>query len=147
MGCGKRKQPLRRKVSIGPALMVCSSSPSAQLETFAENTAQPHSHPFVLRLERGLVAMFEIFKPASQRAVHILNSNLQGAPVRAPGFPANGVPQLLNALGARPSIAPLKVIAQKVEATSDGRIHEASLLRMQGQSVCSRPGLHPRKRC
>src|SRR5205814_197640 len=92
------------------------------------------------------MAMLEIFKPAPQRAVHVLDDYCQGVSICPPRLAANGVPELLDTLLSGPSIATLEVVPKKVKATRYRRVHNASLLRVQAQSVASRPVLHPRKR-
>ena len=90
------------KVGVRPALMVRPASASAQVLAFAENTAQPHPHPAVLSPERGLVAMFEILKPAPQRFVHVRDDYRQRVSISPPRLAADSVTQLLDALRSRP---------------------------------------------
>src|SRR5882724_2836853 len=114
--------------------------------TLAEDTTQPHAHPAVLLAERGVMAMLEIFKPAAQRAVHIFDDDQQGMPIGPPCLAPDGVPQFLDALLPRPSVAALKMIAKKVETTAYRRVYDSSLLRMQAQTIRGRPLPYPRKR-
>src|SRR3989454_10633194 len=146
MGSDKRVQPMRGKIGVGPALMIRSTSATTPVLAFAENTAQPHSHPAVLSFQRVFLAMFEIIKPASQRLVHVLDDDRQGLSVSSPRLLADGVAHFLDTLRSGPFIAALEVIAKKVESTPYRRVHNTSLFRMQAQSVAVCPVLHPRKR-
>ena len=82
----------------------------------AQNAAQPHSEPTVEVWERPFMTMFEVFKPAFQGSIDPADDLLQALPVGATGQLPQTVLEFLEALFARPSVASLEVIPQKVKA-------------------------------
>src|SRR5688572_8274447 len=101
---------MSRKECIWPALMVSATATTSEPLPLAEDTAQPHAHPAVLLAKRGVMAMLEIFKPATQRTVHICDDDQQGVSIGPTRLAPDGVPQFLEALLPRPSVATFKVI-------------------------------------
>src|SRR3989304_5983265 len=77
MGRCQVEQPLLGKVGIRPAVMVRSSSSSTASLSFAEDTPQTHTDPAVECGEGAAVAVLEVFKPATQRAVDIGHDHAQ----------------------------------------------------------------------
>src|SRR5436309_13545328 len=73
----QRVQPLLDQERIRPALMVAPTpSPGLPL-ALAQDTPQPHPHPGVQRSEGAAMTMFEILKPAPQRAIDVLDDHPQ----------------------------------------------------------------------
>src|SRR5437867_11095073 len=116
LGLCKREQPLRGKESIGPALMIAPSAPTAPLLTLTQKAAQTHPEPGIQIRKGRVIAVLEIAKPASGDRVDARDDDLQALPIAALGQDANFVPQLFQALRARPSKSALEVIPKKVEA-------------------------------
>ena len=98
--------------------------------TAVQDGPQPPAYPSVQVPKRALLAMLEVFKPSSGRAVHVAYDLLQTSTIVARGLLANGVFELILALLARPFHASLKMIAQKVKAALLRGIHNARLDRM-----------------
>src|SRR4051794_19652825 len=120
------------KVSVGPASMIAPAATSFSTQAFAEQTSQPHPDPPVQIAERGAIAMFEVFKPASQpwrQVVDDLRQALSRGPFR---LCSDRVLELLEALRPRESASPLEPVAQKVEDVFR-RIDDLGFLRMQFQ--------------
>ena len=89
------------------------------------------------------MAVFEVLKPAPQRAVDVFDDHLQALAVGASRLGPNRVLELLQALLPRPLHASLEVIAQKVKAS---RLVASTIRVLVGCSVrpaCSRPLPHP----
>src|SRR5258708_23709621 len=86
---------------VGPALMVGSPTAPTQAVAFTEEAAKPHPYPPVQIRERRFVAVFEVFKPASERRRE--RHDRPGEAVA--GFPwclrADRVLELVQALGPR----------------------------------------------
>src|SRR3989441_3515425 len=135
MGLCKREQPLLRKESIGPALMIAPTpSPATAVAALLENAAQAHPDPLVQRLKRRVVAVFEICQPAFRDPIDARDDHLQALPIVAPGQDPDFVFQLLQALTPRPSKSALEVIPEKVEAAMFSGIHNPGLGWMQRQA-------------
>src|SRR5207249_8901442 len=131
LGLCKREQPLRGKESIGPALMIAPSAPTAPLLTLTQKAAQPHPEPGIQIRKGRVIAVLEIAKPASGDRVDARDDDLQALPIAALGQDANFVPQLFQALRARPSKSALEVIPKKVEAAMFRGVYNLRLYRMQ----------------
>src|SRR6267154_1272122 len=115
MGKCQREQALRRKVGIGPTLIVRAvPSPARQFQAPPQDTAQARPHPGVVSTKRRPMAMLEIFKPASQRTVHVRDDLRQRVSVMPACFAPQGLAHFLDALLPWPSKATLKVITKKV---------------------------------
>ncbi len=104
------------KEGIRPALLVTSTAMSPLPTTAAQNASQPHPHQAVNSVERIAMAVFEVLKPASRRAIHVGDDYLQTLPVGAFRLGSNRVFELLQTLSPRPSLPSLEVVSQKVEA-------------------------------
>src|SRR5439155_16833180 len=119
---------------IRPALMVAPTpSPGLPL-ALAQDTPQPHPHPGVQRSEGAAMTMFEILKPAPQRAIDVLDDHPQTMALGASRLGTNRVFKLPETLLPRPLQAPLEVIPQKVKAATLSGIHHPCFHRMQPQS-------------
>src|SRR5262245_61457079 len=95
-------KPLLGEIGVGPALMVRSPAAASLPLAVAQNAAQAHSDPTVQRTEGRLHAVFEIAKPAYQRAVDIGDDAPQRCAGRASGFLADCVLELVLAFLPRP---------------------------------------------
>jgi len=104
MGRCQVKQPLF-EVGIRPAVMVRSSPSSAASLPLAEDAPQSHANPDIEFGEGTAVTVFEVFKPAPQRAVDVGYDHVQ-ATARGPSrFRPDRVPELRQALAVRRSPA------------------------------------------
>src|SRR6266849_1149506 len=112
------EQPKLGKVGNGPARLIGAvrfGTPSA-VAAFAQDASQPAADEAVFHAECRAVAVLEVFKPAPQRAVNV-RDDLGHAVSRGPlGLRPDRVPGLLPALGSRPAVAGLEVVAEKVKA-------------------------------
>ena len=88
------------------------------------------------------MAVLKISKPALQGSVQIDDGGRQALPVRAPGLGPNRVSKFPLTLPARPSLALLEMVTEKIEAPRLGGIHDSRLDRMQRQSGLRRPPSH-----
>src|SRR2546426_12684768 len=114
--------------------------------TLFRSTSQPLPQPLVEPDEGEGVTVLEIFKPAHQGPVDVRDDGLKALPVSASGFGSDGVFEHLLALPARPVIASLEMVAQKIEAARLRGVHNPCLGRMQFETGLRRPRLHPLKR-
>jgi hypothetical protein len=92
------------------------------------------------------MAVLEVLKPTPQRAVDVVDDHSETASLGAPGLPPQRVFELPPALLARPSLAPLEVIAEEVKALLLAGIDHLGLVRVQLQSHLGGPLLHPLER-
>jgi len=122
--------------------MIRSASPTLPALPVAQDAAQAHAHPAVQRGEGEFMAVFKIAKPALQGSVQIDDGGGQALPLRAPGLDSNRVAQFPLTFSTRPSLAPLEMVTEKVEAPRLGGIHDLRLDRMQRQSGLCRPASH-----
>ena len=120
------------EVSIGPSLMIGPAGTPRSLVPFAQDTSQPLPDPLIQRFERCPVAVFEISKPAGERAIDVLDDVFHSAGSKPWSLVAQGFFELVQALLSRPSIALFKMISEKVESTSVLFVDEARLGRRQG---------------
>ena len=138
LGCCQVEQPLLSKVVIRPAVMVRSPSATAAAVPFAKNTPQTHAYPAVEFRVCRAVGVFEILKPASQRAVDIGYDHGQAAAVRSSCLRPNRVLELLQTLLTRETTAFHESIAQEVKTLGFG-VHDLGFCRMQRQALTGRP--------
>ena len=85
MGCSQAEEPLVGKERIGPAMMIGTSSAPAFARTFPEDASQPHPDPSVQSGERPVLAVLEVFKPAAQGPIQVVDDlaqTLSGGPLR-----------------------------------------------------------------
>jgi hypothetical protein len=71
------------------------------------------------------MTVLEVPEPARQRLVHRPDSCSQAAPMSASRFAPNRRFQFGYTLSSRPAVATLKVITQKVKATTLRGVHDA----------------------
>ena len=88
------------------------------------------------------MTVLEVFKPASTRAIDVLDDRLQAVTVRALRFGSDRVFVLLEALLPRPLHIAFEVITQKVESPFLCRIHYPRLVWMQLQPSIGCPLPH-----
>ncbi len=138
MGRAQRKQPLLLKESIGPVLMGDAARPALFALPLAQQIPKAPPHPTLFAGEGGLVAMFEILKPALQCPVEVFDDDLQAMTASASRLGPNRVPEFLPALLPRPFPASVEAVTQKVKTLLLG-IHYPGLDRMQRQTRCRRP--------
>ena len=103
----QRVQPLLDQERIRPALMVAPTpSPGLPL-ALAQDTPQPHPHPGVQRSEGAAMTMFEILKPAPQRAIDVFDDHPQTMALGASRLGTNRVFKLPDAYsGAKLPLVP-----------------------------------------
>ena len=142
MGCNKREQPLLSKEGISPALMVGPSTPTSTATTFPKYAAQAHAYPGVQRSKGCVMAVFEILKPALKGPIDIRYNREETMTISTPGLVTDRILEFLLALTPGPAHAPFKMIAQKVEATANGRIDNAGFRRVQSKARLGRPLLN-----
>src|SRR5690242_21504676 len=85
------------------------------------------------------MAVLEVLKPPSQRAIEIRADGFHTAALAAAGLLANGLFELLQAFGSRPLHAPFKMVAQEVEPPGLAGVHQPGFVRVQAEAV----GLYP----
>src|SRR5260370_7050713 len=127
--------------------MVSTASTAFALAPLTQDSTQAHSYPLIQRWKGSFMTVFEVSEPARQRLVHRLNDYSHAVPMSASRFIPNRRFQFGHTLSSRPAIATLKVIAQKVKATTLRGVHDAGLFRMQLQTSSSRPRLPFCDRC
>ncbi len=117
MGLHQGKQPPRGEEPARPLLMGHSSTPSAFAESPSEDAPQSHADPPIDGDKRGHAAVFEIFKPAAQGSIEVVDDDREAVPVGASGFLTHRVFELLQTFLARQTKVALEVIAEKVKST------------------------------
>src|SRR5271165_4124557 len=100
----------------------------------AEDAPQALAYPAIHWPEHGVLAVLEVFKPASRGAVNFPDNIFQASGPAAVGLLAYGLFELIQALLARPTVASLEVVSQKVEPAFLAGVHNARFGRMQRQS-------------
>ena len=123
--------------------MIVSVSFSFSVRPLSQDTAQSAPDVAIHGFKRFGFAVFEVFKPSSQRSIQILADPRHAASLAAPGLPSNRVFEPVHALLARPFHALLEVIAEKVKSDFQTGIHDARLCRMRGQPILLRPLAYP----
>ena len=143
MSLHETEQALLGKVVVAPLLMILTPSPAALARPISQEGAQPSAHILVHPLERCLVTVFEVSKPAAQHFVQLLDAALERLTARASrGQFTDSRFQLVDGLGPRPAVAALEVVTKEVEAALLGGIDDARFLGMQLQAVFPDPRLH-----
>src|SRR6266576_5871465 len=115
MGVLQTEQPLRRKPTIGPGLMISAPAPAFLPLPQTEQTPQTHTHPTIHIRERRRFAVLEVLIPAAQTRLHVADDFLQAAPFHPPRLDPQALAQLVQALRLRPFHAALEVVAQKIK--------------------------------
>src|SRR3954463_7999678 len=145
MGGTQVIQPLLGKEGVRPAEAVpYATTDAAKAQAAAQEAPKPAADPAIQRLERPPMAVLEVFKPATQRSIHLGDDRLQapsGIPAR---LRSDRVLELLQALGARAAAAPLEPIPQEVDALLRC-VHDPRLGGVQGQARFRGPSLHERQ--
>ena len=111
MGGDQAVQPLFSKEGIRPAMMVRAARPAAAVLPSAEDVPQTPAQPAVQIAEGRGMAMFEVFKPASQRAVDVVDDLAQAVPVVTVGLGSDGRFEFRQALPPREASMLHEVIA------------------------------------
>ena len=83
------------------------------------------------------MAVFEVGKPAHQRAIQVDDDDREAVPVGASRLLTHRVFELLQALLPRQPIARLEVVAEEVKAAGLLHVHELGFLGMQLQAAAS----------
>jgi hypothetical protein len=83
--------------------------------------------------------MFEIFKPAPQTLIQRADDPIQALPVIALGHASDVVFEFLQALPARPLLALLEMVSEKIKASWLHRIYHSCFVWMQLQSCLRSP--------
>src|SRR4051794_5720681 len=97
----------------------------------AQDAPQALPYPAIHRLEHGVLAVLEVFKPASCAAIDFPDNIFEASGSAAMSFLAYGLFELIQALLAGPTVASLEVIPQKVEPAFLAGIDDARFGRMQ----------------
>lgn len=83
--------------------MIFSSASAAATVAFPQNTAEATTNPLVeFHIHIPVIAVLEVTKPAAERQVQLSDHAFQGIPIRALGFTADSIFQLLDAFLTRP---------------------------------------------
>jgi len=146
IGVSQAEKPVLGKESIGPLDVIEAAGDPRSPELLAQEIAQPPADPAVKRSERRAMAVLEVFKPAAQRRVEVLDDLGQAVSRCAFGRRPDRILELLQTLGARPATAGREPVAQEVEAVFRG-VDQPRLGRMQAQAGVRRPVLHCRQGC
>src|ERR1700757_37951 len=117
----------------GPAASPLDSVPRA------EDGAEAAPSPAVQIAERGGVAVLEVFKPAPENPIHFPDDLVHAPGPQAPGLGPDRLFEFVQALLARPSVAALEVVTQKIKAALLCGVDNARLGRMQDQPCLFRP--------
>ena len=137
---------MRGEEAVRPSLMVPHPTPTPRRpETLAQHGAHTPTNPRVEGLE-GAVAVFEVRKPATERAVDVVDDDREAVPVRATRLLSHRSFEFRQALPTRTPIRPREVIAEKFKAARLLHIHEMGFLGMQLHARRHRPALHERQR-
>src|SRR5271157_4246712 len=137
---------MRRKPSVRPALAILlTQSIAGAFLPLAQHRSQTSSQPPVRAGQARGMAAPEVVMPATEDGVCRSDNLAQAPPIGAPRQPSHFLPQLLQALLARPLLPPAKVPAQEIE-TLALRVDDARLGRMQGQSRLLAPLTQLRQR-
>jgi hypothetical protein len=101
MGLFQAEKSLVGEEGIGPALMVRSTTSALLLHPLAEETPQTHAYPAVESLERPLVAVLEVFKPAAKRRIESRDDHEETAAGSTRGLLPDRLLELVQALRSR----------------------------------------------
>ncbi len=92
------------------------------------------------------MAVLEVRKPANQDSIDGRGDLAKAMTVATPCLGADGILELLEALGPRPAHSLLKVITQKIEPAGSGRIDNPGLDRVQRKTCLGRTCLNQSQR-
>ena len=127
------------KEGIGPALMIASSTAATAAQAATKDTSNTHPYPSVHLAERFAVAMFEVFKPASDTTIDFPYDRIEALAVGAFGLRPYRFLELLEALVARPSVASLEVIPKEVKTATLRGVNDMRLVGVKRQLGFIRP--------
>src|SRR6266704_671322 len=105
----------------------------------AQDAPQALPYPTIHRFEHGVLAVLEVFKPASRALIDFPDDSSQASGSAALGLIAYGLFEFIQALRAGPTVVSLEVVPQKVEPAFLAGIDDARFGRMQRQYRCVRP--------
>src|SRR6266550_6177135 len=108
MGVSQVEKPVLGKEGIGPPDVVGAAGDPRPAMLFTLDIAQPPTDPAVERGECRAATVLEVFKPAAQRPVKVLDDLGQAVSRRAFGLGPDRILELLQALGAGPASAGLE---------------------------------------
>ena len=98
MGCFQAVKPVFGEEGVGPALMVGASTTAFLSHPLAEKAPQSHANPAVEPLERPLMAVLEVCKPATKRRVERGDDREKAVAGATRRLATNRVLELLKAL-------------------------------------------------
>src|SRR3954469_12068152 len=111
--------------------MVSTAGTPGQFMSFTHHGAQSLAYPLVLLWKNVGDAMLEVAKPPFDGDIHSSDDLRHRPGVQSSGLLADGLSELVQTLLAWPAIAPLEVVAQKVEPASLTGVHDARFDGMQ----------------
>src|SRR3954471_19829539 len=113
MGPLQAVEPVVGEEGVGPASMVRPATAAFPLHPLAEQAPQAHPDPAVEPLERPLVAVLEIFKPAPERRVEAGDDREEATAGGTLGLLPDRLLELGQALRARAASAVLEPVTQE----------------------------------
>src|SRR5208337_3915411 len=115
--------------------MIVSATDSALLPPFPQYTAKASAYPSVKAREGMSIGVLEVFKPAFEGLVHILDYGFKTMAVASPGLSAYRIFDFRKTLLARPSSVPREAISEKIKSAFGlGQIGDFRLAGMQIQT-------------
>ena len=142
MGFGQEEKPMFGKESIGPTEMIEPVATSGAPMTSAKDTAQAHSYPAIQRAKGRAMTVLEILKPADQGPIQVRDDRRKALTPHALRLYSDGVFELLETLGPRPTFTLLEMITQKVKPAGGAGIDNPSFRRVQRKSGLGCPCLN-----
>jgi hypothetical protein len=117
IGLFQAKQTKIGKVSIVPSCLVSAIRSGASISAcpLAQDGTQPAPYKTIFHAERRMVAVFEVFVPSAQNAVHIPDDLGHAVARGAFGLRPDRISELMATFASRPATASLEVIAKKVK--------------------------------
>ena len=115
--------------------MIVAATDSTLLPPFPQYTAKTPAYPPVKAWKGASIGVLEIFKPAFEGLVHILDYGFKTMAVASPSLPAYRLFDFRKTLLAWPSSIPREAISKKIEPGFGLRqIHGLRFFGMQSQS-------------
>src|SRR5271157_1568365 len=99
-GVSQAEKPMLSKEGIGPPDVLGAARDPRAPVLFVQDSAQAPTDPAVERSEYRAVAVLEVFKPAAQRAVEVLDDLGQAVSRCAFGLPPDRILELLQVQSA-----------------------------------------------
>ena len=115
MSLFQTKQPLLLKEFVTVSIMIFASTASSASGSLAKNASQPHAYPRIDPGKRSGIGLFEVFKPTTQREIHIGDDALQAEAGRAFQAWPQARFEFRNALLSRKAIVLPEFVAEKLE--------------------------------